>query len=113
MPDFFVIAEDEVALAFRLAGTEARGVASREDALDAFRYATGRGSDASGHPYRGIGAKVLVLTEAIAQLLDEETKEWQLEGDYPLIVEIPGPGGKVEGRKSLVEAIREAIGVRV
>ncbi len=113
MPDFFVIAEDEVALAFRLVGAEARGVAGREDALDAFRCATGSGPDPLGKPYPGIGAKILVLTQAVAGLLDEETKEWQLEGGFPLIVEIPGPTGPVEGRKTLVESIREAIGIRV
>ena len=113
MPDFFVIAEDEVALAFRIVGAEARGVFGREDALDAFRYATGSGSDPLGKSYPGIGAKVLILTDSVAGLLDEETKEWQLGGDFPLIVEIPGPGGRAEGRKSLVDAIREAIGIRV
>jgi vacuolar-type H+-ATPase subunit F/Vma7 len=113
MTDFFVIAEDEVVLAFRLAGAEGRGVTGREDALDAFRYATGSGTDSMGRSYPGIGAKVLVLTEGIADLLEEEAKEWQLEGNYPLIVEIPGPGGRAVGRKSLVDAIREAVGIRV
>ena len=113
MPDFFVIAEDEVALAFRLSGAEARGVTGREDALDAFRCATGSGPDPSGRPYPGIGAKVLVMTSGVAGLLDDEAKDWQMGGDYPLIVEIPGPEGKIEGRKTLVETIREAIGVRV
>jgi len=111
--DFFVIAEDEVVLAFRLAGTEGRGVTGREDALDAFRYATGSGSDRSGRPYPGIGAKVLVLTEGVADLLEDEAMEWQLGGEYPLIVEIPGPGGRAPGRKTLVDSIREAVGIRV
>jgi V/A-type H+-transporting ATPase subunit F len=111
--DFFVVAEDEVVLAFRLVGAEGRGVTGREDALDAFRYATGSGPDPAGKPYPGVGAKILVLTEGVADLLEEEAKEWQLEGNYPLIVEIPGPGGRAAGRKSLVDAIREAVGIRV
>ncbi|HOX33508.1 MAG TPA: V-type ATP synthase subunit F [Spirochaetales bacterium] len=113
MPDFFVIAEDEVVLAFKLAGAEGRGVSGREDALDAFRYATGSGADGLGRPYPGIGAKVLVLTEGVAGLLEEEAMEWQMGGEYPLVVEIPGPDGRTEGRKSLVDAIREAVGIRV
>jgi V/A-type H+-transporting ATPase subunit F len=38
---------------------------------------------------------------------------WQLSGRYPLLVEIPGIGGRLEGRKTLVDAIREAIGIHI
>jgi V/A-type H+-transporting ATPase subunit F len=32
---------------------------------------------------------------------------------YPLIVEIPGIHGHMEGKKSLTDAIREAVGISV
>jgi V/A-type H+-transporting ATPase subunit F len=39
--------------------------------------------------------------------------DWQLSGRYPLLVEIPGISGKHIDRKTLVESIREAIGIQV
>jgi Archaeal/vacuolar-type H+-ATPase subunit F len=113
MADFFVVAEEEIVLAFRMVGVDGRAVSGREEALDAFRYATGRGSDPSGRPYKGIGAKVLVLTEDVADMLEAEALEWQLEGSFPLIVEIPSRSGPKPGRKSLVDAVREAVGVGI
>jgi vacuolar-type H+-ATPase subunit F/Vma7 len=113
VPDFFVIAEDEVVLAFRLAGVDGMAASGREEALDAFRRVTGSGADPLGKPYPGLGAKVLVLTEELADLIGDEAREWQLGGEYPLIVEIPGPGERRPGRKSLADAIREAVGVNV
>jgi V/A-type H+-transporting ATPase subunit F len=39
--------------------------------------------------------------------------DWQMSGRYPLLVEIPGMLGKLPGKKTLVDAIREAIGIQV
>jgi vacuolar-type H+-ATPase subunit F/Vma7 len=39
--------------------------------------------------------------------------DWQFNGSYPLIVEIPGIEGHLENRKSLIDSIREAVGVHV
>ena len=39
--------------------------------------------------------------------------QWQLKGDYPLIVEIPCLQGSMEGKKSLQDSIREAVGVHI
>ncbi len=113
MADFFVIADEEIVLGFRLVGVEGRSVSGAVEALDAFRFATGRGADPSGRPYRGIGAKVLVLSEDIADLIEEEAKEWQLGGALPLIVEIPSRGQRRAGRKTLIDAVREAVGVSI
>ncbi len=57
--------------------------------------------------------RVLILTEEVVDWLDNEVTQWQLSGKYPLIVEIPGTMGKLEGRKTLVDSIREAIGIHV
>jgi vacuolar-type H+-ATPase subunit F/Vma7 len=111
--DFFVVAEEEIVLAFRMVGVDGRAVSGREDAVDAFRYATGKGTDPSGRQYKGIGAKVLVLTEDVADMIEAESLEWQLSGAFPLIVEIPSQAGPRSGRKGLVELVREAVGVGI
>jgi vacuolar-type H+-ATPase subunit F/Vma7 len=113
MADFFVVAEEEIVLAFRMVGVDGRPVSNREEALDAFNQATGRGSDPSGRPYKGLGAKVLILTDEIAELLEEETLAWQLGGQFPLIVEIPSQSQARTGRKGLIELVREAVGVGI
>jgi vacuolar-type H+-ATPase subunit F/Vma7 len=111
--DFFVVAEEEIVLAFKMVGVDGRAVAGREESLDAFKYATGRGFDPSGRPYKGIGAKVLILTEEVADILEAEALAWQLEGGFPLIVEIPSQGRPKTGRKGLVDLVREAVGVGI
>jgi V/A-type H+-transporting ATPase subunit F len=57
--------------------------------------------------------RVLIMTEEVAGWLDELLVNWQISGRYPLIVEIPGIVGRLPGRKTLVDAIREAIGIHV
>lgn len=113
MADFFVVAEEEIVLAFRMLGVPGRPVSGREEALDAFRFATGTGADPSGRAYKGVGARVLILTEEAADLLVEEALEWQLGGGFPLIVEIPSQRQGRPGRKSLEDLVREAVGVGI
>jgi V/A-type H+-transporting ATPase subunit F len=57
--------------------------------------------------------KVLILTEDVADMLDEEVQSWQMKGKAPLIVEIPGLQGHIQGRKTLTDSIREAVGIQV
>jgi len=102
--DFFVIAEEELVLAFRMVGIAGAAAEGRDEALAAFRSAA---SAEEGRP------RILILTEEVADLLAAEARAWQLSGEYPLIVEIPSQGERRPGRKGLVDAIREAIGVSV
>jgi vacuolar-type H+-ATPase subunit F/Vma7 len=57
--------------------------------------------------------KILILTEQVSAMIEEEVTAWQFGGSYPLVVEVPGIAGHLENRRSLVDAIREAVGVRV
>lgn len=106
MAGIFVIAEEEIVLAFRMAGVDGRSASGREEALEAFRKAT-------GGLVGGQAVKVLVLTEEVSDLLEEEVKAWQMSGAYPLIVEVPGQGERSATRKSIVDAVREAVGVMI
>jgi vacuolar-type H+-ATPase subunit F/Vma7 len=100
--DFHVIGEEEVVLGFAFVGVAGSVVRTPEEARAAFRDVTA-----------GAKARILILTEKASQMIGEDVMAWQMDGTYPLIVEIPGLSGHIEGRTSLVDAIREAVGVRV
>jgi vacuolar-type H+-ATPase subunit F/Vma7 len=119
VPDFYFIGEEELLVAFRLVGVEGCAVTGREEALEAFQTATGQGPADTTAAAKGPAKresqrpKILILSSAIAGLLDEETSDWQFSGEYPLIVEIPSPGKSPDEGRSLVSAIREAVGISI
>lgn len=111
---YWVIGERELVLGFALIGVPGTVARTREEALDAFNRVTGRGNIlAGGTPVTEERTKVLILTESISDILALEVRDWQMSGEYPLIVEIPGLQGHLSGRKTLTDAIREAIGIHV
>jgi V/A-type H+-transporting ATPase subunit F len=93
-------------------------VRDADDALELFMKITGesQGSASKGDDFETTasgGCHVLIITEETAVWIGDYLIDWQLSGHYPLIVEIPGISGRLEGRKSLVDSIREAIGIHV
>lgn len=115
--DFFVIGDDEVVIGFGFVGVEGTVARTREEALAAFRKATSgeaggpAGSGGSGGPAGNV--KILILTEQVADLIPDEVMDWQMNGSYPLIVDVPGIGGRNPDRQSLMDSIREAVGLHV
>ncbi len=109
--EYFIIGERELVLAFKLVGVDGAIALNRSEALDAFNRVTGQGGvlsvPASERP------KVLILTEEVSSMLDQEVLDWQKGAQYPLLVEIPGIHGHLKGKKSLTDAIREAVGIQV
>ena len=108
---FFIIGQREIVLAFKMTGIDGVAADTREQVLDAFNRVTGKGGVASV-PAEQI-PRILILTEEAAALIEEEEIEWQKTGKFPLIVEVPGLNGHMKGRKTLTDAIREAVGVNV
>jgi len=108
---FYIIGEREIVLAFRLTGVDGTIAETRTEVLDAFNRVTGKGG-ASSVPSGEI-PRVLILTEHAASQIEKEEIAWQKTGKFPLIVEVPGLDGHLKGKKSLSDAIKEAIGVEV
>ena len=77
-------------------------VRTAEEAREAFSSVTEEGK-----------ARVLILTEQVSAFLAREVMDWQMNGSYPLIVEVPGIGGHVPDRRSLIDSIRDAVGIHV
>lgn len=111
---YYLIGERELVIGFSLVGVKGIVADSRDEALMAFDEVTGRGNKLAGNvPVDEGRAKVLIVTEQVAEFINDELREWQMKGEYPLIVEIPCLQGSMEGRKSLTDSIREAIGIHV
>ncbi|MDR1867202.1 MAG: ATPase V [Treponema sp.] len=113
--DYFFIGDPELLTAFRFVGISGTAVMNAEQAYNAFSRIT-KGIDVIAGvvvPHEEQSCKILILTEEVADWLGEELIQWQLKGQYPLTVEVPGIGGRLTGRRSLVSIIREAVGIRV
>jgi len=114
--EYFFLGDEELVTAFRFIGIEGIAVKDPQEAVSIFKKITeGAGFDEEKELPVLIPQEchILLLTEETADWLGEYMINWQLSGSYPLLVEIPGISGRLHDRKTLVEAIREAIGIRV
>jgi V/A-type H+-transporting ATPase subunit F len=116
--DYFFIGDPELVTAFRFIGIEGRAVPNAADARETFLRLTGAWDSTAGavlpQAEFGVGTcRVLILTEEVADWLGQDLIDWQLSGRYPLVVEIPGATGRLPDRRTLVDAIREAVGIRI
>jgi len=112
--DYYFIGDPELVIAFRFIGINGQAVEGADEALAAFRRMTEGWDSLTGMIMPGIEkCRVLILTEEVANWAGDFLIQWQLSDNYPLIVEIPGMMGYLPGHKSLVDTIREAIGIHV
>jgi V/A-type H+-transporting ATPase subunit F len=99
---FFCIGDEDTVRGFRLAGVEGRAVTTVQDAAAALQEAV-----------RRTDLGVIIITDAVATEIREQVDATRLECERPLLVEIPGPGGPVAGRKTLRQLVQEAVGIRI
>ncbi|MDR2364000.1 MAG: ATPase V [Spirochaetaceae bacterium] len=112
--DYFFIGDEELVTAFRFVGIDGAAVTDAGHTRSVFLKITQGWDETAGTVLpNSESCRVLIMTEEAADWLGDELTQWQLSGRYPLVVEVPGTMGKLEGRKSLVDSIREAIGIRV
>lgn len=110
---YSIIAERELVVAFSLVGVKGFIATSRDDALFHFNILTKQGGEGTSLPLDVQGVKVLILSEQVSEYLSDEVYQWQMKGDYPLIVELPCLQGAMQGKKNLQDAIKEAVGVHI
>lgn len=108
---FYIIGEREIVLAFKLTGVEGTIAETKDEVLKAFNRVTGQSGKVNDSD--GEIPRVLILTEQAASQIEDEEIKWQKTGKFPLIVEVPGLNGHVPGKKTLYDAIKEAVGVEV
>ncbi len=97
---FHVIGDADTVLGFRLAGVEGDIVRTADETLESLERACGR---------KDLG--VLIMPERIAQSVRTQVDRHVTRSAFPLIIEIPDIRGPMEGRKTVKEMIRAAVGV--
>ena len=99
---FFVIGDADTVLGFRYAGVPGVVAESPEEVSRALDRAVG---DAQ------VGA--IIITERAAAMARAEVDELRINRVTPVVVEAPDQHGPMEGRKTLADLIREAVGIRI
>jgi vacuolar-type H+-ATPase subunit F/Vma7 len=99
---FHVLGSEEIVIGFGFVGVPGTVIRTPEEAHSAFRAVTVGGQ-----------ARVLIVTEEVSAMIAAEVMDWQMGGAYPLLVEIPGLEGHSADRTSLIDSIRDAVGLHV
>jgi V/A-type H+-transporting ATPase subunit F len=99
---FLAIGDEDTCLGFRLAGVEAVSVHSAEEAADALRTACRRAD-----------LQIVILTEPVAESIRALVSEVRFASRRPLLVEVPDHTGPMAGRRTLLQVIGEAVGLKV
>ena len=99
---FYAIGDEDTVLGFQLAGVEGKVVHTPDEA-----------SDALNHAFEMEGLGVIILSERIAQSIRSLVDQYIFKTTFPLIIEIPDRQGPLEGRGSIRDMIRAAVGIQL
>jgi V/A-type H+-transporting ATPase subunit F len=99
---YYVVGDEDTVLGFRYGGVPGEVVTNTEEAREAFARAVAERR-----------ARILILTDVIAETIRDEVNAVRAAAVWPLVVEIPGPTGPMPGKRTLLELIQEAVGVRI
>lgn len=100
--DFYVVADEDTVVGFRYAGVRGRIVSNADEAAREFDRL------AAEKPQL-----IVITTERVANGVRERINAIRYQGELPLVVEIPGPGGPDPDSPSLMKMIRESVGIRL
>ena len=99
---FFVIGDEETVLGFSLVGVQGRVVTSSDETREALKEA-----------FQTDGLGIIILPERVAESVRAEVNQYLYKTNFPLIIEIPDRLGPMEGRGSVRDMIRSAVGVHL
>ncbi len=99
---FYVIGDESTVSGFGLAGVTGEVVETTEQAREAVKRAF-------ASPEIGI----VIITEKIAAGMHEEMEQYTFGRAFPLVIEIPDRTGPLEGRVSIRQMVRAAVGISI
>lgn len=97
---YFIIGGEDAVLGFGMVGVQGSVVENADQARQALQSAL-------GDPENGI----VIITEPVAGMIRSLVDRYVFGRSFPLIVEIPGRDGPVEGRPGLRDLVNKAIGI--
>lgn len=98
---FFCIADNASSLGFKLAGVETHEVSARSEALGVLKVAVSS---------EGVG--VILVTQKVASLIEEELDELLYSKSLPLVLKIPSRGMETKA-KIESEVLKKTIGISI
>ncbi|MFZ5968602.1 MAG: V-type ATP synthase subunit F [Bacillota bacterium] len=101
MKSFLISDNQDTLIGMRLAGIKGVLVKNREEALEQLQKTL----DSSE-------IQIVIVTEAVLAMAEEEIMELKIKRDYPLIIEIPDRQGSRRG-DYITKYIRESIGLKI
>ena len=104
MPEtaFHIIGDQDTIVGFRFAGVTGTAVESQADSLEAFRSAIAENR-----------YSILLVTDRVADWVEEELTQHRLSSAPPYIVEVADIWGTPVQRKGLEQLIQEAVGIKI
>jgi V/A-type H+/Na+-transporting ATPase subunit F len=102
MATFYCIADEDTVRGFRLAGVAGQAVESPAQAAAALNDAAARAD---------VG--IVIMTLGVAAWIREQVDQLRMEHEQLLVLEIPWPEAPQARRKSLLEFMQEAVGIRI
>jgi V/A-type H+-transporting ATPase subunit K len=100
--NIWVVGAAAICAAVALAGVKARVAEGRGEMLAALDELAARED-----------VRVLAVEEASAELAREAIDRLKLDPRAPLVVELPGIQGPAEGRRTALDLVRQALGIRL
>lgn len=102
MKSFLLSDNHDTWVGMRLAGVDGIILHEREEVLKVFKEVT---QDPS------IG--IILLTEKIVDMVQDEVMDYKIKNKKPLIIEIPDRHGTSRGTEVITSYIRESVGIRI
>lgn len=99
---FHIIGDQDTVVGFRFAGVTGSAVSTLEEAQEAFAHVVSERS-----------CQILILTEPVEAMLEQEATKHRLAATPPYLVVVGDIWGTETKRKSLEELVHEAVGIKI
>ena len=100
--EYFVIGDEDTVLGLGMAGVSGRAVSRADEASSAFNEVIARKETG-----------IIIITEAVADMIRETVDKYIFTQTFPLIVEIPDRTGPMPGKPGIRELVNRTIGLKL